>query len=61
MRPIVNRYIVLLDDPDNARLENQVAALGGIYRRRVLPTLTLSASILGAVVVVSQIANWIAR
>lgn len=59
MRPIVHRYTVILDDPDIPCLARHVAALAGIYRRRLLPTLTFSASILGTVVIAAQLTKWI--
>ncbi|WP_146037159.1 hypothetical protein [Novosphingobium guangzhouense] len=61
MRPEIHRHIVVVNDPDVARLQRQVTLLSNIYRRRILPTLMLAASLMGAVVIISQIANWIAR
>lgn len=53
--------IIVLEDPEVARLERRLAFVTDIYRRRVWPTLIGSASILGVVIILAQLAKWIAR
>jgi hypothetical protein len=53
--------VVALVDPEVAELQRRVALLASFYERKVLPTLIGTASILGAVVIVAQLAKWIAR
>lgn len=57
----ITTTVVALVDPEVAELQRRVALLAGIYERKVLPTLIAAASILGAVVIVAQLAKWIAR
>jgi hypothetical protein len=57
----ITTTVVALVDPEVAELQRRVALLASLYERKVLPTLIAAASILGAVVIVAQLAKWIAR
>ncbi|KQM21926.1 hypothetical protein [Novosphingobium sp. Leaf2] len=52
--------IVLERDHELDSLQRRVALLAGFYQRRLLPTLTGAAVMLGTVVIVAQLAKWIA-
>lgn len=60
-RPGLQGYIVVLEaDPVIVTLERRVPVVAAFYQRRLVPTLALSASMLGAIVVIAFIAHWIA-
>lgn len=55
------RYIVVLEaDPLDTDLRQRISLSAAFYQRKMYPTVIISASILGLVVVAAQLVKWIA-
>lgn len=55
------RYIIVLEaDPIDTDMRQRISLSAAFYQRKMLPTVIVSASILGLVVIVAQLGKWIA-